>query len=105
LVKTISFKQLTLNSVDISKKYVRISYLAVKILKDVTQLALVPSTAGSRTIVVQFFCCLYNVTDFIKTLPGNESVNTSKYQQYRGNCFICGLRQARIEQRGYAVSF
>jgi hypothetical protein len=48
---------------------------------------------------------IYIVTDLIKALPSNCSVNSPNMQQYMGNCFLCGLRQATIEQRGYAIRF
>jgi hypothetical protein len=47
----------------------------------------------------------YNVRDLIKTLPGNGSVNISKYATVHEKLFLCGLRLATLEQRGYAIRF
>jgi hypothetical protein len=48
----------------------------------------------------------HNVTDLIKALLGNGSVNTPQRVTIEGKlCFLCGLRQTAIEQRGFTIPF
>jgi hypothetical protein len=46
------------------------------------------------------------VTDLIKALPGNGYVNAYQHATMEGKlCFLCGLRQATMEQRGFEICF
>jgi hypothetical protein len=54
------------------------------------------------TIILKWI--LNIITDLIKALPGNGSVNTSQHATVEGKlCFLCGLPQATIGT-GFSVA-